>query len=128
MQRTGYFSVLSLYYKNRALKMTPVLSEALRLKALRMYSPYSFRKEIHFIMSLIAMGKLQNAIQSKNCICHTTIDIKRQMFCTPVKSEVQDELKVNLNTSLEYVLLLIILARDQIRDMLGGQTGKFTFG
>jgi hypothetical protein len=58
MQRTGYFSVLSLYYKKRALKMTPVLSEALRLKALRMYSPYSFRKEIRFIMSLIAMGKL----------------------------------------------------------------------
>ena len=36
MQRTGYFSVLSLLYKKGALKMTPGVSEALRLKALPM--------------------------------------------------------------------------------------------
>jgi len=39
MQRTGYFSVLSLLYKKGALKMTPVVSEALRLKALPMNFP-----------------------------------------------------------------------------------------
>lgn len=44
MQRTGYFSVLSLHYKKGALTMTPVLSEALRLKALPMNFPLKLSK------------------------------------------------------------------------------------
>jgi len=45
MQRTGYFSVLSLLYKKGALKMAAVLSEALRLKALPMNFPLKLSTE-----------------------------------------------------------------------------------
>jgi len=45
MQRTGYFSVLSLLHKKGALKMTPVVSEALRLKALPMNLPLKLSTE-----------------------------------------------------------------------------------
>jgi len=45
MQRTGYFSVLSLLYKKGALKITPVVSEALRLKALPMNFPLKLSTE-----------------------------------------------------------------------------------
>jgi hypothetical protein len=65
MQRTGYFTVLSLLYKKGALKMTPVVSEALRLKALPMNFPQNFRQKISGIMRLVEKGKLYNAIQSR---------------------------------------------------------------
>jgi hypothetical protein len=58
MQRTGYFSVLSVYYKKRALKMTPVLSEVLRLKALSVYCPLVLSKENLLYNELNINGKI----------------------------------------------------------------------
>jgi hypothetical protein len=58
MQRIGYFSVLSLRYKKGALKMTPVLSEALRLKALPMYFSLKLSKENLLYNEISRNGKI----------------------------------------------------------------------
>jgi len=57
MQRTGYFSVLSLLCKKGALNMTPAVSEALRLKALPVNLPLKLSTEKLWYNDISRNGK-----------------------------------------------------------------------
>lgn len=38
----------------------------------------------------------------KNCICHTTVEGKIRIYCKLIANEMEDELNMILNTSLEH--------------------------
>ena len=37
-----------------------------------------------------------------NCICHTTVEVKIQIYCILIANEVEDECNMILNTNLEH--------------------------